>query len=118
MATEEELRRIIIAAFPTERFRGDATRCSCEECRNISRELRGKTWDEMSDAFLDETLSPVLLTPRATATFLPSWLLRALDRLPEEHAIVSEFVVYSLCPYNIDDDNNDQMSQVQTQSPN
>jgi len=66
----------------------------------------------MSDAFLDETLSPVLLTARATVAFLPAWLLRALHHLPGQHAIVPELVVYSLCPYKIDkidDDNEDQI---------
>jgi hypothetical protein len=81
--TEEELRRIIAGAFPAERFWGDAIECSCEECREISRELRGKTWDEPADPFLDETWAPMLLTPRATAAFLPAWLLRALDQSPE-----------------------------------
>lgn len=106
--SEEELRRTIAAAFPAERVWGDATQCSCEECREISQQLRGKTWDELPDGFLDQTSSPTLLTPRASAAFLPAWLLRALDQLPAKE-VVTEFTVYSLCPYNIDDDNEDQM---------
>ncbi len=56
----------------------------------------------------DETCSPMLLTPRATAVFLPAWLLRALDQLPAQ-GIVTEFTVYSLCPYNIDDGSEERM---------
>jgi hypothetical protein len=83
-AVEEELRRTIIAAFSAERFWGGVTQCLCEECRAISRQLRGRTGNELPDRFLDETCSPTLLDSRAMAVFLPAWLLRELDQLPEE----------------------------------
>lgn len=76
---------------------GRFTSCDCEECTHIREELRHKRWDEISAAFLDFTCSPALLTPEAFNAFLPAYLLRALDDL-DQHCVVVEFTVYSLCP--------------------
>jgi hypothetical protein len=53
------------------------------------------------------TCSPALLTPEAFNAFLPAYLLRALDDLPE-HCAVVEFTVYSLCPNQPEENGQDE----------
>jgi hypothetical protein len=93
----QQLRNQIRQAFPATEFYGPITACDCEECTHIRNELRHKRWDEISAGFLDLTCSATLLTPEAFNTFLPAYLLRALDNL-SRHNVVTEFTVYSLCP--------------------
>ena len=93
----QELTNQIRRAFSATPFDGPITICECDECTQMRKELRHKRWDEISNAFLDFTCSPVLLTPEAFAAFLPAYMLRALDDL-SPHAVVAEFTVYSLCP--------------------
>lgn len=95
--TAQELRDQIRQAFPAAPFDGSITICDCDECTHLRKELTHKRWDEISNAFLDLTCSPVLLTPEAFNAFLPAYMLRALDDL-SPFAVVAEFTVYSLCP--------------------
>jgi len=103
----QRLRDQIREAFPATQFYGPITSCDCEECAHIREELRHKRWDEISPAFVDFTCSPALLTPEAFNAFLPAYLLRALDDLPE-HCAVVEFTVYSLCPNQPEENGQDE----------
>ncbi len=104
----DELRDQIREAFPATPFYGPITSCDCEECVDIREGLRYKQWDQVSEAFLDFTCSPVLLTPEAFHAFLPAYLLRGLDDLTGR-TVVLEFTVYSLCPD--DDEEEDEYDQ-------
>jgi len=93
-----------MTAFPAQPFTGRVTDCNCEECSSISESLRNKSWNEVPDAFVDFTCSPMLLTPAALQAFVPAYMLRSLDLLVEADSVVVEFTVYSLTPALPEDD--------------
>jgi hypothetical protein len=93
----EQLREQIREAFQPSRFYGSVTTCDCQECVDLRTALSSKRWDELPIPFLDHTCSPTLLTAEAFQAFVPAYMLRALDHLTGERAVL-EFTVYSLCP--------------------
>ena len=93
----EKLREQIRAAFPPAPFYGPITSCTCDECAEIKEGLQSKRWDEIPNAFLDLTCSPTLLDPESFHTFLPAYMLRALDD-PSCRNVLGEFTPYCLSP--------------------
>lgn len=91
------IRHQIRAAFPPTRFQGAVTLCPCDECKELQETMQGKSWDQITNDFVDFTGSPTLLTPDAFQAFLPAYMLRALDNIATDN-VVLEFTVYSLCP--------------------
>jgi hypothetical protein len=107
--TAQHLRDQIRQAFPATPFDGPITICDCDECTDFRKEFRHKRWDEISNAFLDFTCSPVLLTPEAFTAFLPAYMLRALDDLSPQ-AVVAELTIYSLCPNYLEENGEESSS--------
>jgi hypothetical protein len=69
----------------------------------IGDALQRRSWNEIPPEFIDLTCSPTLLEAEAFKSFLPAYLMRALDDLAGDN-VVLEFTVYSLCPAMLEDD--------------
>lgn len=93
----KQLRTQIQQAFPPFPFGGLVAACTCNECAEICEHLQHRSWTEVPAAFLDWTCGPALFTPEALHSFIPAYMLRALDDLNGNSAVL-EFTVYSLCP--------------------
>src|SRR5438445_124700 len=93
----QQLTQDIRSAFDPVVSTGPITSCNCDECLAIQRELENKRWDEVPNEFVDFTLSPTLLSPRAFVAFLPAYLLRALNDLSRRGRVL-EFTISCLSP--------------------
>jgi hypothetical protein len=98
----DRLKDKIRRAFPPSLFAGRITDCDCDECRDIRDGLQGKLWSGVPPSFVDFTASPVLLTPEAFRQFIPAYMMRALDDLAQETAVL-EYTVYGLSPHVADE---------------
>ncbi len=97
--TFDEFRERLFGAFPPQPFYGlVSTHDECDEGIALRRELRGKRWDEVPAAFVDDnSLSLALLEERALVAFLPAWLRHSVEKFDRDN-LVLEFTVYFLCP--------------------
>jgi hypothetical protein len=101
----QKFRAQLVAAFPPQPFNGPiATHDGCDECNELRLELRGKSWDQVPDEFIDfNSAAPCLLDPDALVTFLPAWLLRSMETLGTK-SVLAEFTLYFLCPGSDDEE--------------
>jgi hypothetical protein len=101
----QKFRAQLIAAFPPQPFHGPAaTHEGCDECNELRRELRGKSWDQVPAEFIDfNSAALCLLDPDALVAFLPAWLLRSMETLDTE-SVLAEFTLYFLCPGSDDEE--------------
>jgi hypothetical protein len=100
----EAFRALLISAFPPQPFYGPVARCECDECNALRRELPGKRWDQVTAEFIDfNSGSLPLLDPDALVAFLPAWLFRAMETLPDK-SVLAEFTLYFLCPGSDDEE--------------
>jgi len=98
------LRRAITTAFPPAVFRGAVTLADGEQWAEaidddlyLRDNLYGRAWTDVPDEIIDRHADGLsLLTADAFATFLPSWLVRSLDRLDGENE-VRELTIYQFC---------------------
>ena len=93
-----EFRKRLVETFPPQLFYGlVSTHDECDDGIALRRELPGKRWDEVPSAFVDHNVSLALLEERALVAFLPTWLIRSVEKF-DDNNLVLEFTVYFLCP--------------------
>jgi len=107
--TLDEFRTRLIHAFPAEPFLGSVSaHDDCDEGIALRSYLPGKRWTDVTADFVEfNSGSLPLLESPALVAFLPAWLLRSIEMLPEKGGISesapSEFTIYFLCPGDPED---------------
>lgn len=102
--SSEEFRARLLTAFPPEPFlESISAHDECDDGIALRSYPPGKRWTDVTAEFVKfNSGSLALLDPLAWMAFLPAWLLRAFEMLPQKRGIhesvASEFTLSFLCP--------------------
>ena len=112
MPEADDVRQHIQSAFPARVFFGSITNgCKCDECAELSKSLRQRSWDTLSDNTMDAQFGSLpLLFPEAFAAFLPAWLMRSLDNVDTEQQKFREWTLYALAVYHDEEEGVEELS--------